>query len=363
MGSSCVVIRELKDEQGDMSGKGDVLIVHRGDLTSFVSALPAMKAIRAAHRGARVSILSAPPVDVLAGDMPYIDDVLEDALLDDPNEVSRVAQLLKTHKYGRIYDLERSAASEKLFNAMKPFPPVWCGAGRGMKFRYEAPAGMPVLEILRHQLALVGVEVDPEETPNARWAATARRNAPSLKPEFFGLERPYVLLAPSSQIAGAAPRWPIARFAGLAARLAANGVGVGVVTDPHDRATGRAVAQAAPDARDLASRADLTQVAALAAQASGVLGHADSGIVHLMAACGAATISIASSSEEGVAIGPAGPSVMTLNAPDPTQTTVDYAAQLISMFAHVGSLERRPEPEGPEVAGPETNDPKPSAED
>jgi len=325
-----------------------------------------MKAIRAAHRGARVSILSAPPVDVLAGDMPYIDDVLEGAVLDNPGETSRLAQLLKKHKYARIYDLERSAASDKLFNAMKPFPPVWCGAGRGMKFRYEAPTGMSTLETLRHQLALVGVEIDAQETPDARWTATARRNAPSLKPEFFGLERPYVLLAPASQVVGAAPRWPIARFAGLAARLAVNGVGVGIVTDPHDRATGRAVAQAAPDARDLASRADLTQVAALAVEAGGVLGHADSGIVHLMSACGAPTISIARSGEEGVAIGPAGPSVMTLNAPDPTQTTVDYAAQLISMYAHVGSLERRPEldeaPNGPN-GGPETGDAAPSAEE
>lgn len=326
-----------------MSAKGDVLIVHRGGLTSFVNALPAMKAIRGAHRGARVSILSGPPVDVLAADMPYVDDILDGPSPDEAGDVARFAQRLKKHKWARIYDLERSEASERLFNAMKPFPPVWIGGGRGMKYRFDASSGMSTLETLRRQLALVGIEVDPEEKPDARWAATARRNAPSLKPEFFGLKRPYVLLAPASPTPDGQPRWPIARFAGLAARLAANGVGVGIVTDAQDRAAGRAVAQAAPDARDLASRADLTQVAALAVEAGGALGHADSGVVHLMSACGAATISIARSGEAGVAVGPAGPAVMTLTAPDPTKTTVDYAAQLISMYAHVGSLERLPE--------------------
>ncbi len=211
-----------------------------------------------------------------------------------------------------------------------------------MKYRYEAPPNAPVSEILSRQLAVAGVTLDPAEKPDARWAATARRNSPSLKPEYFGLERPFVLLGPASPVGPMGPpRWPTARFAGLAARLAANGVGVGVVSDPGDRGPVRAVCQAAPDARDIASRADLTQVASLAAEAGGALGHADCGLTHLMAAAGAPTIAIARSHEEGLAVGPRAHAVITLAAADPTQTTVEYAAQLISMFAKVGSLSRR----------------------
>jgi ADP-heptose:LPS heptosyltransferase len=228
-----------------------------------------------------------------------------------------------------------------------------------MKFRFDAPRGMPMADILSRQLAVAGLTLDAAERPDVRWAATARRNSPSLRPEYFGLERPYVLLGPASPGGAAAPpRWPTARFAGLAARLAANGVGVGVVGDPGDRGPVRAVCQAAPDARDIASRADLTQIAALAAEAGGALGHADCGVTHLMAAAGAPTIAIARSHQEGLAIGPRASSVITLAAADPTKTTVQYAAQLISMFAKVGSLSRRAKNEEEDAGGgtPEVGD-------
>lgn len=325
-----------------MKGSGDIVVVHAGGLASFVGALPALRALRRANRGARLTLVARTPASSLGEDTPYVDELIEVESLDDPKDLARVVQRLKLEKIECVYDLERSEASEKLFAAMKPFPPPWSGAARGMKYRYDAPAGMAIAETLSRQLALAGIELDPSEKPDARWAATARSNSPSLKPEYFGLERPYVLIAPASPgPPEAPPRWPIARFAGLAARLAANGVGVGVVIDPGDRGPGRAVCQAAPDARDIASRADLTQIASLAAEAAGALGHADCGVTHLMAAAGAPTIAIARSAEEGQAIGPRANSILTLAAPDPTQTTVEYAAKLVAMFTRVGSLDRR----------------------
>jgi ADP-heptose:LPS heptosyltransferase len=337
-----------------MKAGGEILIIHTGRLTDVVGALPAMKALRSANRGARIVLLARTQIAALGSDAPYIDAVIEAESLQDQKEVARLAQRIKAEKFDIVFDLERSEGSERLFAAMKPFPPAWVGAGRGMKFRFEAPAGMPTPEALSKQLAVAGIAMDPAERPDARWATTARRNSPSLKPEYFGLTRPYVLLAPASPgEPSAPPRWPTARFAGLAARLAANNVSVGVVCDPGDRVPVRAVCQAAPDARDIASRADLTQIASLAAEAGGVLGHADAGVTHLMAAAGAPTIAIARSHQEGQVIGPRAPSVITLAAADPTKTTVQYAAQLISMFAKVGSLSRR--------AKNEDDDPGPEA--
>lgn len=328
-----------------MTAGGDILIIHCGSLARFVDAFPAMAAIRRVHRGARISLIAAEASSALGADTPYVDDVIEAGPLDDSREVARLAGAIKAGKFACVFDLERSARSEKLFSALKPFPPPWCGGARGMKYRFEAAASVPMPEALAGELEVAGVSLDAAEKPDARWALTARSNAPSLKPEYFGLERPYVLLAPASPGPSTAPpRWPIARFAGLAARLAANGVAVGVVADPGDRGPARAVCQAAPDARDIAGRADLTQIAALAAEAGGALGHADCGVTHVMAAAGAPTIAVARSAEEGVAIGPRG-NVVTLAAPDPTKTTVEYAAQLIAMFTRVGPLDRRPSDE------------------
>jgi ADP-heptose:LPS heptosyltransferase len=325
-----------------MTSHGEILIVHCGGLKEFVGALPAMKALRDAHRGVGVTLIARGPMARLGADTPYVDEVFEVETLEDSKEIGRAAQFIKAEKFACTFDLERSEASEKLFAALKPFPPPWCGGGRGMKYRYDSLPDEPMNETLSRQLAMAGIDLDPIEPPDARWASTARSNAPSLKPEYFGLKRPYVLLAPASPAPNTPPRWPTARFAGLAERLAVNGVGVGIITDPEDRAPARAVYQAAPDARDLAARADLTQIAALAAQAGGALGHVDSGVVHLMAAAGAPTIAIAPSHEDGQRLGPVGGAVITLNAPVPARTTVDYAAQLIAMYCKVGSLERRP---------------------
>ena len=339
-----------------MTASGDILIIHCGDLTAFVNALPALHALRRAYRGGGVTLVAEAPVSKLAADTPYVDDVIEVESLDDARETARVIQRIKSEKVACVFDLERSDASEKLFASMRPFPPPWCGGARGMKFRYDAPEGAPMRETLARQLEVAGVMLDPGEKPDARWASTARANAPSLKPEYFGLTRPYVLLAPASPAPGAPPRWPTARFAGLAARLSANGVSVGIIAEPGDRAPARAVYQAYPDVKDLAARADLTQIAALAAEAGGALGHADSGVTHLMAAAGAPTISIAPSHEEGQKSGPAGGAVITLAAPEPTKTTVDYAAQLIAMYARVGSLDRRAPEELGEPTGEDTGE-------
>ncbi len=324
-----------------MSKTVDILVIKTGGLRGYVQALPAMKAVRAAHRSARITVLTSSELVGLANDTPYIDDVEVIGDVADGRETARVGAEIKKAKFERVYDFDRNPASEKIFQASKLFGPSWIGGGKGMKYCFpdHDAKGMHPTDVALQQLKVAGLTPSVEPIPDVSWAATSRRNAPSLKPEFFGLTTPFVLLAPGSGGDSDAPRWPTARFAGLAARLAANGVAVAIVSDPEDRAEARDVSSAFPGAKDLTSRADVTQVAALATHAGGALGHFDSGVVHLIAAGGATTLSIAPSAEAGDLLGPRGRSVITVNAPDPTRTTVEYAAQMFAMFAHVGSLE------------------------
>ncbi len=316
-----------------------ILVVKLAGLASFVQALPAMKALRAAHRSAHILLLTDPALEGLAADVPYIDEVDSIGNLDDPAGLAKAAQRLKGYKFARVYDLDRSERSERVFNAMKPFPPVWSGSARGAKFRFNPSPSLHPCDVGLQQLVHAGLDIGSGSGfPDASWATTARHAAPSLKPAFFGLSAPFVLVAPVVQRDGDPPHWPTARFAGLAARLIARGVAVAIVTEPADKGAGRAIIQACPDAKDLGQRADLTQVAALACEASGAFGHYDTGVLHLAAAAGARTISIAPSHEEAGKNGPRGEGIVTLAAPDPATLTVEYAASTLAMFAGIGAL-------------------------
>ncbi len=114
-----------------MKQGGDILILHGGELAEFVAALPAMKALRRAYRGARLMLIARPPVSALGGDTPYVDEVIELESFDDPRELARVVQRLKLEKFECIFDLERTESSEKLFAAMKPFPAALVRRGAG----------------------------------------------------------------------------------------------------------------------------------------------------------------------------------------------------------------------------------------
>lgn len=315
----------------------DILVLKFGDLASFVDALPAMRAIRRHHRGARVVLITAPPYDALGRDTPYVDDVVTVMDNDDPKEFARQAQLLKKEGVALVYDLENGPLTEKIFNAMKPFPPPWNATHRGVKYRYppDDARAQDRVDALLAQVAVAGAPAPDDTNPDAAWAATARRGAPSLKPAFFGLESPYVLLLPAAPKEGGPPRWPTARFAGLAARLAAKGVGVALASGPEDRGEARAVASACPQAKDLAARADLTQIAALATEAAGVFGHADEGLLRLCAAAGAPTLALDVSHEHALKSGVRGRQVVHLAAPQPSEMPVAQVDGLIAMFLGV----------------------------
>ncbi len=318
----------------------DVLIVKFGGVGGFVNALPAMAAIRRSHRGARIVLLTDPDLAVLAEHAPYFDDVIAEDAFDDARGAHRVSVKLRGERFANVFDLEGGPRSERVYNVLKPFGVMFASTVRSARRRIDPREldGLHAIDAALARVAAAGVPPAGAAIPDVRWAVTARRGAPSLRPAFFGLKSPYVLLGPDAPGGVRDGAWPLAHFARLAAALAAQGVGVAVASAADQRATARAIAAACPAVCDLGPRADYVQLAALAAAASGAFGHAGGELMPLIAAAGAPTlVMVTSHADAGVAV--RGRSVISILAPHPEALSPAYAAQAVGMFTHAPRLQ------------------------
>jgi ADP-heptose:LPS heptosyltransferase len=105
--------------------------------------------------------------------------------------------------------------------------------------------------------------------------------------------RPYALLVPGGSAGRLEKRWPIERYAELAAILRSQGLDIVVIGGPEESALARVI-QRKVQSRDLTGRTDFAHIAALGARASLAVGN-DTGPTHLIAAAGAPTLVLFSS--------------------------------------------------------------------
>jgi heptosyltransferase-2 len=128
-----------------------------------------------------------------------------------------------------------------------------------------------------------------------------------------GLAGPYAILAPGATY-GPAKRWPVERFAEAGERLRGRGLELVVAGSAGDREVCAALhARLGGAALDLAGRTDIGVAGALCAMARLVVCN-DSGLAHLAAAVGAATIAIFGSTSSAWTA-PLGPRVKVVQRP------------------------------------------------
>lgn len=139
-----------------------VLVLKFGALGDFVLALAAMKRIRMAHPGARITLLTTPPFEALAKASPYFNAVETDGRPDGIGEWWAMARRVRAAKYDRIYDLQTSSRSSALFQFLRPFPPQWSGIAFGCALPHRNPARvtMHTLERQADQLRAAGIWPD-----------------------------------------------------------------------------------------------------------------------------------------------------------------------------------------------------------
>ena len=325
----------------------NVLVIKLGELGEFVLALAAMERIRQAHPKARITLLTTPPFEALAKASPYFNAVETDGRPQGPGGQIALIGRLRRAAYDRVYDLQCSPLTSLYFHLLGPKPPEWSGTALGASHRHRLKAreATHALERQAGQLQAAGVWPDAPikpgsaPPPDLSWILRKSSRAPGR-----GETRPFVVLVPGGAANQTDRRWPIERYAELAAVLKADGFEIVIIGGPEESVLARAIQRKA-NTRDLTGRTDFAQIAVLGATASLVVGN-DTGPLHLLAAAGAPTLALFSKSSDPVLQGPRG-HVMVIQADDLAELPVVEVARICR---HMTPMEKRAPPKANSAA-------------
>jgi len=287
-----------------------VLVIKLSALGDFILAFPAFERIRAAHPGARITLLTTPPFADLARASPWFDAVEADGRPGSLAGALALIMRLRRRRPDLVYDLQGNDRTNLLFQALRPCPPRWSGVALGCALPHANPARMRThtLERQAEQLRAAGIWPDAPTRagaaapPDIRWMLPLAATAPA---EALAEPRPIALLVPGAAPRRPAKRWPAGHYADLARRLGDLGYAVQLIGGPAEADLAAAIAGAAPGVANLAGRTDLFGVAALGARAAIAVGN-DTGPIHLIAAAGAPTVVLFSADSDPALCAPRG---------------------------------------------------------
>jgi ADP-heptose:LPS heptosyltransferase len=314
-----------------------ILVIKLSALGDFVLALAAMKKIRQAHPKAHITLLTTPPFEALAKTCPYINAVDTGGRPNSLSEWLALRSRIKAANYARVYDLQTSAASNRIFQILRPSPPVWSGVAFGCALPHSNPLRNSMHTLERHadQLMYAGIwdnaptEPGAAPTPDLSWILKA---AAAERPKSGGNRpRPYVMFVPGGASHRLEKRWPVEHYAELARILYSRGFDIVIIGGPQEAELAHTIQRSTPRARDLTGRTDFASVARLGANAALAVGN-DTGPLHLAAAAGAPTIVLFSKASDPALSAPRG-RVAILKSEDLAELPVAQVAQSANSLA------------------------------
>ena len=255
-----------------------VLVIRLGALGDFVQSFGPFQAIRAAHPQAFITLLTTQLFVELARLSPWFDAVETDQRPAWGNLPALLKLRQSLRSYDRIYDLQTSSRTARYF-VLAGRPASWCGhVGHGPlrhdnRWRNDMHTGPRQ----RNQLRRAGIADVP--VPDVSWLAERGPH----------LDRPYALIVPGAAPHRPAKRWPVRRYAELAARLESLGLLPVVVGARGETPLADVIRQACPQAVDLTGQTTLPELAGLAARAQVAVGN-DTGPMHLAALMGCPSV-------------------------------------------------------------------------
>lgn len=276
-----------------------VLVIKLGALGDFLLALGPMQAIRRAHPDARITLLTRDAYRDLAAASGLFDEIRVDpAPKLNPLSWLALRRWLRGGRFDRVYDLQTSDRSAAYFRLLGGAGgPEWSGkvAGSSHRHVYPSPSPLHTVDRQREQLAIAGIaDVPPADLGFLDADIAARLPA-----------RPFALLIPGASAGRPAKRWPVERFAELAAALDDQGLGCAIAGTAGEGDLAHAIQADAPEALDLTGATTLPELAAFARTARLVVGN-DTGPMHLAALAGVPTLALFSADSDPARTGPRG---------------------------------------------------------
>lgn len=285
-----------------------ILVIKLGALGDFLQALGPMAAIRAAHPGDRITLLTTAPFERLGRDCGYFDDVWIDKRprwLDLGGWLT-LRKKLNEGKFRRVYDLQNNDRSFLYLRLFAPRP-EWSGAAPGASHRNASPERSAGKAFDGHVQTLALAGITPVKIDTLSWMEG--------RDDFEGLHPPYVLIIPGGSPKHPYKRWPLPSFVTLCRQLVGEGYQPVLIGSESERDVTGHISASVPGALDLTGRTSLYDLAVLARKAFAAIGN-DTGPMHLIAPTGCRSIVLFSGRTNPKRHAPLGSHVETLQADD-----------------------------------------------
>ncbi|MEZ5647415.1 MAG: glycosyltransferase family 9 protein [Alphaproteobacteria bacterium] len=262
-----------------------ILIIKFGALGDFALALGAMQAIRHHHQQDRLILLTTKPFEELARQSQWFDEIWT---MNRPRQWNlwawwRLARRIHAWGIDRIYDLQRSKGTERLFFFL-PYPkPEWNGIARGCSHPHRDPQQHDIHTRERHQSQLAETGIKPISEVDLSWvkADIAR----------FRIPHPYAALVPGASRQRSSKRWPVLHYADLAEFIGRHKITPVILGSGDEAAIAQIICQKVPQAISLVNQTSFPDIVALARQAQFAVGN-DTGPMHLIAPTGCPSLTL-----------------------------------------------------------------------
>lgn len=287
-----------------MSARPHILVIKLSAFGDFVIALGAMRAIRAHHPDAHLTLLTTAPYESLARSTGLFDDVWIDPRpkWNKPKLWLALHKMLNSVPFTRVYDLQRNDRTA-LYLKLFANKPEWIGTAKGASHRdtHQKDASEHAFATHARVLSLGGIGQVDIDTLEWMDADISR----------FDLPDPYVLIVPGAAPSRPLKKWPAAYYGDLCAMLAADGYHPVIIGSRHEKEIAATIKRHCPEIIDLTERTAMTDLPALARGAAFTVGN-DTGPMHMIGPTGCKCLVLFSSDSDPVRHRPLGAQIDTL---------------------------------------------------
>jgi len=271
----------------------DILAVRFSAIGDILLVTPLLRAIRALHPGARITVLTKAQFVPLLSHNPHLNEVIG---IEPGESIRAVARRVAGVNYTHLLDLHDTLRS-KLLRRLVPGP--WTRYHKRRFARavlivtkrdlYGDTAPMPE----RYFEAAEPLGVSPDGGPPDFFISSAADDRAGVRLAQVGLsqeERPLVAIAPGA--AHATKRWPADSWMALARRVAASGAEVALLGGPGDVTVAEWIAQrAGVSVASLAGSLSLQETGAVIRRAEALVS-SDTGLMHMATGVGTPVVAL-----------------------------------------------------------------------